>query len=103
MKLSIATIGTSLLLVQSASAWTFLWRGSDNLAHIYDGGDNNRGCTRISHAKGKTFEWDRGFFSDCCISLYAGTTCSGDPQGYSCSDWKKAASLNLNSYKVTHC
>lgn len=103
MKLSIATICAAFVLAQSTSAWLFTWRGSNGQAQIVDGGDSNKKCTGISHKAGKDLEWDRGFWSDCCVSVYTNKDCSGDPQGYSCDDWTKTASVNLDSFKVTNC
>jgi hypothetical protein len=103
MKISIATAFTAILFAQSASAWTFTWRDSSGTAHVHDGGSDNMGCAQIAQAQGQQFDWARGWFSSCCISLYSNNGCVGDPQGYSCDDWSKTASLNLYSYQVTNC
>ncbi|KAG8841684.1 hypothetical protein FRC20_004887 [Serendipita sp. 405] len=104
MKLTIGTVCATLILaVSTANAWTFTYRNSAGTPSVASNGDNNKQCTSITHAAGQTFEWDRGFWSDCCVSLYTNRACNGDPAGYSCSDWKKAASVTLLSYKVTNC
>lgn len=101
MKFSIVT---ALLATASlSSAWTLTWRNSNGQATVADG-TKNRGCSGISHAAGQTFEWDRGWWwkDSCCVSLYRDASC-GSRNGYSCDDWKKAASENIKSYKVTNC
>jgi len=85
-----------LTLASSASAWTFVFSGG-----VRDG-TGNKGCTAINHARGQTFEWDRGFFSDCCIHLYDSSSCSNEV-GISCPDWKKTASRDLKGFRVTNC
>ncbi|KAI9665573.1 MAG: hypothetical protein M1831_001716 [Alyxoria varia] len=102
MKVAPATLLLTALVANSATAWTFTWRQSNNTPHVANGG-GNKGCSGISHAKGKTFEWDRALFSDCCIKVYTNSKCSGDPAGYSCGDWTKKASVDLGSYKVESC
>jgi len=48
-----------ILLAQPASAWIVTWHESNGSRHIIDGGNSNRGCTRISHARGQEFAWNR--------------------------------------------
>ena len=94
MKFSIATACAAILLAQSANAsWTFSTTSS---------GSGNKGCTRMSLVRGDEFKWDPSF-TNCCISLYSNNACTGDPQGYRCSDSNKATFVPLNSYKITNC
>ena len=59
----------SFLSVQTF-AWTLVLGGS-----VFDG-RRNRACTRKFAAKGSYLSWERGFFEDCCIRLYSGSSCS---------------------------
>jgi hypothetical protein len=88
---------TILSLATAAQAgWTFTYSGG-----VKDG-SGNKGCTKITHKAGREFNWDRSTFSSCCIRLYSDSSCKNQV-GYSCPDWKKVASRDLNSFKVTSC
>src|SRR5262245_26648382 len=103
MKLAPSFSPLAIFMAQSAAAsWTFSWRDPGGTPHVVLGTLNNE-CKVINHGKGQRFEWDRSFWSDCCIKLYVNPYCSGEPAGDSCSDWKKTASVALLSYEVTSC
>lgn len=105
MQLSLTTITLTMatLLASTTSAWTFTWRDAAGSSYVANG-TGNKGCTVISQAKNRQFVWDRPDINNsCCIKLYTNTACSGDPAGYSCPDWTKSASVNLNSYQVVSC
>ncbi|KAL2267897.1 hypothetical protein VTJ83DRAFT_5174 [Remersonia thermophila] len=90
---------TVLTLASAASAWTFVHSGGK----VADG-TGNKSCTKIDHKKGQQFSWDRATFSSCCIRLYSDSSCTEANQvGYSCSDWTKTASQNINGFRVTSC
>jgi hypothetical protein len=79
------------------SAWT-LQLGGD----VWDG-KSNQGCKGdFTHVNGQMLSWDRSFFSDCCVHLYADHKCSHQV-GISCPDWKKTLSQTVGSFKVTDC
>jgi hypothetical protein len=80
---------TLFILAPAISAWTFTYgaQGSQGVSQ----GTANKACAAIYHPAGSTFEWDRGFFEDCCIRLYADANCQAQV-GFSCSDWTKDAS-----------
>ena len=87
----------ALALPSLTCAWTFV----DGYGHTFSG-SNNRDCTGSDTKAEETFDWDVGFFEDCCIHLYEDAACDSEV-GFSCDDWKKAASKNLNSFRVTNC
>jgi len=87
----------AIILPAQAWAWTYV----DGSGSVFDG-RRNVGCTKSITPAGKTFDWDRGFFEDCCIHLYAEPGCVNQV-GFSCSDWKKPASRNLGAFTVTNC
>ena len=60
-----------LLILSLLSVQTFAWTGGS----VFDG-HRNRACTRKFTAKGSRLSWERGFFEDCCIRLYSGSSCS---------------------------
>jgi hypothetical protein len=96
-----SVVGTVLLALSPAvSAWSFTY-GPDGAQGV-GSGSANQGCKGIYHPSGATFEWDRGFFEDCCIHLYGDGNCQAQV-GLSCPDWEKTASQDLWSYKVTDC
>lgn len=78
---------TFFLLLTPAAAWTFTFGEPGKV----DDGDDNKGCTGISHPKNVEYSWDRGFWEDCCIRLYSDAKCA-DQAGFSCPAWEKTSS-----------
>jgi hypothetical protein len=103
MKISVAALlATAAVATQSAHGWTLTYRNSRGVASVASG-TGNRACGSINHARGQIFAWDRAVFSRCCVKLYSAASCRGNPQGYSCPDWSKPASVPLRSYRVESC
>jgi hypothetical protein len=100
--ITLAATLTAALGTQSALGWTLTYRDRSGRPHIIDG-QGNRGCTRINHARGKLLEWDRPTFSNCCVRVWENGRCAGPPQGFSCPDWRKVTTIDLNSFMVTNC
>ncbi len=106
MKSIIAVLlATLALMAQAAHGWTFTWRNGNGKPTV-ESGTLFKGCTKINHAARRQFEWDRpsiGLGANCCINLYSNNNCAGSPQGLSCRDWKKTASVPLRSFSVNRC
>ena len=64
-----------LLILSFLSVQTFVWMlvlGSS----VFDGRKNRAYTRKFATIKGSRFSWERGFFEDCCIRLYSGSSCS---------------------------
>jgi len=96
--MQLKTVIILALAAPLTSAWTFTYGNPRRV----DDGRNNKGCTGISHARGVTFSWDRGWFESCCVRLYSDRSCRTQV-GFSCKDWGRQSSQPLASYKVTDC
>jgi hypothetical protein len=99
--LSVALLATP---APAADGWTFIWRDKNGQSYI-ENGSLDRACTRIQHAAGQRFDWDRpptGPDSSSCIKLYANETCPGPPQAFSCWNWEKISGGELRAFSVTN-
>lgn len=95
MKLSIA------LLALTPTALVNGWVLTLN-KQVWDG-SGNKGCTgNFKYGKGQLLEWDRAWYSTCCIHLYADGKCDKEV-GYSCGSWKKTLSQTVESFKIDSC
>jgi hypothetical protein len=103
-----ALVGLALVALQTTGAiagWTFVWRDKNGQSYV-ENGALDKPCTRIQHAVGQRFDWERpttGPDSASCVKLWSSETCSGSPQGFSCSNWEKSATHNIGAFAVTNC
>lgn len=69
---------------------------------VWNGG-GDQGCTGgFKYGNGELLEWDRAWYSTCCIHLYKDGKCKTQV-GYSCASWKKTLDQTVESFKVDSC
>ncbi|KAK2764288.1 hypothetical protein FQN54_008980 [Arachnomyces sp. PD_36] len=90
-------IATAILLIQSASAWSFQWRNDEGDAYI-ELGMGNQTCKSIDHGKNQPFEWDPKT-DPFCISLFSDSKCEYRV-GYTCNPWPHDSTRELKSFEV---
>ncbi|KAF9892797.1 hypothetical protein FE257_000386 [Aspergillus nanangensis] len=95
---TLAALTTTLLLPPTTLAWTFTWRGEDNIARITNS-RSPKPCTQIQQAQDHQFDYvpetqGLNFY------IWASNDCSGDIAGYSDTLWRKNASRDFHSYLV---
>lgn len=66
-------------------------------------GEGDKGCTGgFKYGDGQLLEWDRAWYSDCCLHLYQDGKCKTQV-GYSCGSWKKTLDQTVESFSVDSC
>lgn len=85
------------LLPCPGSAWAFLWTNASNESSIAHG-SGNQGCTPMSLAQGKVFDWDPEG-SSYCVSIQKNSECT-EEGGFFCTPRNQQASRDFPAFLV---